>query len=65
MSPLFSSTPRARRVYTSVLLSATLLLVAFFVSRPARAQLDLTVEPAMTKGRADAPVVIVEFSDYQ
>jgi hypothetical protein len=25
----------------------------------------LTIDPAMTKGRATAPVTIVEFSDYQ
>ena len=26
---------------------------------------DITVEPAMVKGPAAAPVTIVEFSDYQ
>jgi hypothetical protein len=26
---------------------------------------DLTIEPAMTKGPATAPVTIFEFSDYQ
>jgi protein-disulfide isomerase len=30
-----------------------------------RAQVNLTVEPAMTKGAATAKVTIVEFSDYQ
>jgi protein-disulfide isomerase len=32
---------------------------------PARAQLDLTIDPGMVKGPATAPVTIVEFSDYQ
>jgi hypothetical protein len=30
-----------------------------------RAQVQLTVEPAMTRGAADSRVTIVEFSDYQ
>jgi protein-disulfide isomerase len=28
-------------------------------------QVNLTVDPAMTRGPAGAPVTIVEFSDYQ
>jgi protein-disulfide isomerase len=31
----------------------------------ARADVDLTVNPVMTRGPAGAPVTIVEFSDYQ
>jgi hypothetical protein len=31
----------------------------------ARAQVDITIEPSMTKGPAGAPVTIIEFSDYQ
>jgi len=31
----------------------------------APAQVTLTVTPAMVKGPSDAPVTIVEFSDYQ
>ena len=31
----------------------------------AAAQVTLTVTPAMVKGRPNAPVTIVEFSDYQ
>jgi hypothetical protein len=30
-----------------------------------RAQVNLTIEPAMAKGAATAKVTIVEFSDYQ
>jgi protein-disulfide isomerase len=29
------------------------------------AEVNLTVHPAMVKGSSDAPVTIVEFSDYQ
>lgn len=32
---------------------------------PAAAQVELTIDPAMVRGPADAPVTIVEFSDYQ
>ncbi|MBI3636967.1 MAG: hypothetical protein HY216_12285 [Candidatus Rokubacteria bacterium] len=47
------------------MLSAMLVGLAFFAGSPALAQVDLSVDPAMTKGPVDAPVVIVEFSDYQ
>jgi hypothetical protein len=30
-----------------------------------RAQVQITLDPAMTKGAADSRVTIVEFSDYQ
>jgi protein-disulfide isomerase len=33
--------------------------------RATRAQVQLTLEPSMTKGAAAGPVTIVEFSDYQ
>lgn len=51
---------RTRRwgVYTIV----TLLLA---LAAGAHAQVRLTIEPAMTRGPADAAVTIVEFSDYQ
>lgn len=52
--------PRPRRVYY-ILPLLPLVLVASLAS----GQIDLTVEPAMTKGPARAPVTIVEFSDYQ
>jgi hypothetical protein len=35
------------------------------VGTRADGQVNLTVEPAMTKGSAGAPVTIVEFSDFQ
>ena len=41
-----------------------LLLMAAAV-RPAAAQVDLTVDPARTRGPAQAPVTIVEFSDFE
>lgn len=41
-----------------------LLLVAAAVG-PAAAQVDLTVEPAMTRGPERAPVTIVEFFDFE
>lgn len=47
------------RVYTIVLISIVTVTLA------AAAPLRITVEPTMTKGPANAPVTIVEFSDYQ
>jgi hypothetical protein len=41
-----------------------LLLLALDAARVV-AQVELTITPAMTKGPPGAPVVIVEFSDYQ
>jgi hypothetical protein len=49
---------RRSRVYYS-------LLVVFLLGADADGQVNLTVDPAMTKGSAGAPVTIVEFSDYQ
>jgi len=41
-------------------------LLALLLAAPAsRADIELTVDPAMVKGAADARVTIVEFSDYQ
>ena len=57
--------PRLRLV--SLLLGMGALVVAgLVIARPAsRADVELTVEPAMVKGAATARVTIVEFSDYQ
>ena len=38
--------------------------VLLFVPR-SPAQVQLTLEPSMTRGAASSPVTIVEFSDYQ
>jgi len=35
------------------------------LTAPAAAQVTLSIDPAMATGPAQAPVVIVEFSDYQ
>lgn len=48
------------RVYYSLPVMLLLLL-----GGRAEGQVGLTVNPAMTKGPAAAPVIIVEFSDYQ
>jgi protein-disulfide isomerase len=45
-------------------LALALLLVAGVVL-PVAAQVDLTVDPARTRGPATAPVTIVEFSDFE
>lgn len=51
-----------RRVYYAV---AVLALAVVLGARPASGQVELTITPTMVKGSAAAPVVIVEFSDYQ
>ncbi|MEK7701506.1 MAG: hypothetical protein AAB418_05820 [candidate division NC10 bacterium] len=53
---------RSPRVYTIVLACAFALAPG---AGHAPAQVQLTVTPFMTRGPADAPVTIVEFSDYQ
>jgi protein-disulfide isomerase len=32
---------------------------------PAPAEVEITFDPAMVRGPADAPVTIIEFADYQ
>jgi hypothetical protein len=53
-----------------ILFAVVLLLAAggaaiLFVVPRSRAQVQLTLDAAMTKGAADSRVTIVEFSDYQ
>jgi hypothetical protein len=48
------------RVYTIVFVS-----ILAITSAGAAAPIRITVEQAMTKGTAGAPVTIIEFSDYQ
>lgn len=52
-----------RRVYTRA--AALIIALLTTLAAPLAAQVDLSIDPAMTKGPAQAPVVIVEFSDYQ
>lgn len=40
-------------------------LVGLFLAPRTRADIELTVDPAMSKGAVEARVTIVEFSDYQ
>jgi protein-disulfide isomerase len=52
-------------VYSSVALLLALALGVAARAGAARADDELTIDPAMTKGPVTAPVTIVEFSDYQ
>ena len=64
MTRVTSRLRRSPRVYyTLARVLPGLVLAAGAVG--AAAQVTLTVTPAMVKGRPDAPVTIVEFSDYQ
>jgi len=57
---------RSPRVYyRSFGMVLSLLLCLALSTTGARAQVELTTHPSMTKGPAGAPVTIVEFSDYQ
>jgi hypothetical protein len=53
-----------RGVYTIFALVG-LVVVAASIALPTPAQTQLTINPAMSKGPAGAPVTILEFSDYQ
>lgn len=59
-----------RRRRRSALALAVALLIASawwaaMPAAPARAQVDISIDPAMVKGAPTAAVTIVEFSDYQ
>jgi hypothetical protein len=49
-----------KRALSGIALTLTLWAVACS-GQP----VSITIDPAMTRGPADAPVTIVEFSDYQ
>ena len=59
--------PGRSRVYTTLLsvLVVVLLLAGWGTIPRAHAQVDVTVDPAMTKGAPGARVTIFEFSDYE
>lgn len=67
--PVKRTSLHARRspgVYYILFLAVLPSLLALTLGgRPASAQVELTVHPSMVKGPPDAPVTIVEFSDYQ
>jgi len=46
-------------------MAALLALTQALGAGPVAGQVELTVTPTMVKGAAGAPLVIVEFSDYQ
>ena len=46
-------------------LLGAVFVAGLLVAPRSRADVELTVDPAMSKGAAQARVTIVEFSDYQ
>jgi hypothetical protein len=53
-------------VYYRWLRAAALLLMVIAPSATsAQAQVEISINPVMVKGPRDAPVTIIEFSDYQ
>lgn len=53
------------RLTRSTPVYALMALTALVAGGSAAAQVHITIDPVMTKGPAEAPVTIVEFSDYQ
>ena len=56
---------RRRLLGLAVLLVAVGGTTGLLLVPGSRAQVELTLDPSMTKGAAGATVTIVEFSDYQ
>jgi hypothetical protein len=54
-----------RRYYYRPLLLASLCAQLFWSAASAAENRSVTIDPALARGAADAPVTIVEFSDYQ
>jgi protein-disulfide isomerase len=66
-----SAPPRSRRGVRAAAIAAVAAVLAALVvsSLPpeagARTEVAVSIDPVMTRGRANAPVTIIEFSDYQ
>ena len=54
-----------RRSYYRPLLLASLCVPVFWGAAFAAESLTITIDPALARGPAEAPVTIVEFADYQ
>jgi len=54
-----------RRYYYRPLLEASLCALLFLGAGCAAESRGVTVDPALVRGPADAPVTIVEFADYE
>ena len=54
-----------RRCYYRLLLQASLCAPLFWGTIVAAESPTVTIDPALVRGAAEAPVTIVEFADYQ
>ena len=65
MTPVTTRARRLPRVYYTWIRILPGLVLFGASAVGAAAQVSLSVSPTMVKGPIDAPVTIVEFSDYQ